>query len=441
MTISHEVNARSGVSVFSYSAVILGTLLALTTNVQAKGLSGRLDNTFGDHGVVLYQSGGYANETTLQADGKLVSAVSSPERLVRHLGDGSLDTQFGSGSGYVAAADKAVAIQLDGKLVAADEVSVGYPRFAFRVQRFNPDGSIDTAFGNNGTAIAEFESTLEPITIQGYDVTASDVVVQDDGKILIVGSYNYYHYDGFSYTRRPIAQALARFNSDGSLDSGFGTLGKLVNDTVPAPEPGTNPRESVSAVVLQPDGRIVVSGYLENNDLDMMTTRYNTDGTLDTSFGINGVATVDLGGVETGRDLAIQSDGSIVVAGRSEQNGFLSADIALFRLYSNGVVDAGFGVNGAVVTDYDGHQDGANGVAIQSDGKIVIGGFVTESAKGGSTRTLIGVARYNSDGSIDDGFGSHGFASNPIEGVANDILIQQDGKIVASGSALLRYLP
>lgn len=439
MNIFNEGKNGSENTILSFS-VLLALILAVPVSVEAMGSSGRLDNTFGDRGVVLFQAGGAANDSALQTDGKIVSSVSSPERLVRHLSDGSLDTLFGNGSGYVTAADKAVAIQPDGMLIAADEVSVGYPRFAFRVQRFYPDGSIDVTFGNNGTAIAEFDSTLEPITIHGYDVTASDVVVQDDGKVLIVGTYNYYHYDGFSYSRRPIAQALARFNSDGMLDSGFGVLGKLVNDTITAAEPGMNPRESVSAAVLQPDGRILVGGYLENNDLDIMVTRYNIDGTPDSGFGVNGVAAVDLGSVETGRDISIQSDGRIIIVGRSEQNGFLSADIALLRLFSNGEPDSGFGVGGATITDYDGHQDGANGVAIQADGKILIGGFVTESLKSGSTRTLIGVARYNSDGSLDDAFGRNGFAAN-VEGIANDILIQQDGKIIASGSALLRYLP
>ncbi|NIQ09034.1 MAG: hypothetical protein GWO08_03430, partial [Gammaproteobacteria bacterium] len=95
---------------------------------------------------------------------------------------------------------------------------------------------------------------------------------------------------------------------------------------------------------------------------------------------------------------------------------------------------------GVTITDYDGQQDGASGVTIQADGKIIIGGFVTESLSSGSTRTLIGIARYNSDGSLDDAFGHNGFAAD-VEGIANDILIQQDGKIIASGSALLRYLP
>ncbi|NIQ09035.1 MAG: hypothetical protein GWO08_03435, partial [Gammaproteobacteria bacterium] len=307
MKILNEGDNRRGNLLLSFAS-LLALMLTVPVSVEAMGLSGRLDNTFGDRGVVLFQAGGAANDSTLQTDGKIVSSVSSPERLVRHNIDGNLDTVFGNGSGYVAAADKAVAIQPDGMLIATDEVSVGYPRFAFRVQRFYPDGSIDVTFGNNGTAIAEFESTLEPINIHGYDVTASDVVVQDNGKILIAGTYNYYHYDGFSYSRRPIAQALARFNSDGMLDSGFGDLGTLVNDTITAAEPGENPRESVSAAVLQSDGRLLVGGYLENNDLDIMVTRYNIDGTPDPGFGVNGVATVDLGSVEIGRDISIQSN-------------------------------------------------------------------------------------------------------------------------------------
>lgn len=429
----------------STSTAMLAFLLTFTVTAQAMGNAGRPDNTFGDMGVVLLPGGGVVNETALQSDGKLVSAASLPGRLIRHNSDGSIDTYFGGGTGYVAAPGEAVTLQSDGKLVAADSVSVGYPRTAFRVQRFNQDGSIDATFGDNGTAIAEFESILEPISIHGYDVTVSDVAVQDNGKILLVGTYNYYHYDGFSYSKRQIAQALARFNSDGSADTGFGDLGKRVNDTVSDADPANNPRESVKSVVLQSDGRIVVGGYLENNDLDMMVTRYNSDGSLDSQFGINGVTSFDLGGFDTGWDLTIQPDGNIILVGRRELSGFSSADVALLRLYSNGAVDSGFGYGGVTITDYQGLQDGANAVALQQDGKIVIGGFVTETVRHDVINMAMGVIRYNSDGTLDESFGRKGVAVTSInEGLgdrANDVLIQLDGKIIASGSALIRYLP
>lgn len=438
-------NAKSKLPRVFHPAVVLAMVLTVPAAASAAGQSGRLDHSFGDRGVVLLPDGGGAGDTVLQPDGKLASTAKSLGRLVRHHSDGSLDTSFGNGTGYVPAPETAVALQPDGKLVAVDSISVGYPRYAFRVQRFNPDGSIDAAFGDNGTAIAEFESTLEPMEIHGHDVRPWDVAVQDDGKILVVGAYNYYRYDGFAYDHTPVAQALARFNGDGSPDTGFGDIGKLVTDTITASDPGANPRESLYASALQPDGRILVAGYLENDDYDMMVTRYNADGSLDTTFGVNGVASIDLGGADTGWDLAVQPNGDIVVVGRRELNGFFSADIALLRLHSNGTVDSGFGTGGASITDYQGHQDGAYAVALQADGKIVIGGFVTKSGPQDSTDMLMSVLRYNVDGSLDGDFARNGIAAMAInEGMgdsASDVLIQVDGKIVASGSAILRYLP
>jgi uncharacterized delta-60 repeat protein len=446
VSIRKSYDSRRGVVTGMVSVAMLA--VAATMTVEAAGAAGRLDRTFGDAGVVFVGDNGNAcsraNETALQADGKLVSAISCPERLVRYQIDGSVDTSFG-GNGGIAAPEKALAIQPDGKILSVDEVSVGFPRFAFRVQRFYADGTLDTGFGDAGTAIAQFDPVLEPVTRQGYDVSASDVVVQNDGAIVVAGTYNYYYYDGFTYVRRPVAQALARFTANGELDPAFGTQGKVVQDTHAEADPMVNPRESAQSLQLQADGKLVVAGYLENDNLDLMVTRYDIDGTPDSTFGADGVAVMDLGGDEFGRDLAIQADGKMVVAGRRELQGFSTADIALIRLQGDGSADMGFGAAGAVITDYDGFADSANGVAIQADGRIVAGGFVTSAGNQGAADTVIGLVRYGSDGLLDDTFGRHGIVATSVDSVDGEsiehVLIQPDGRIVASGSVITRYLP
>jgi uncharacterized delta-60 repeat protein len=195
----------------------------------------------------------------------------------------------------------------------------------------------------------------------------------------------------------------------GSLDPSFGTDGKVLTTGVP-----------LAAVKAQPDGKIVVAGTTAGTDF--LVARYNPDGTLDTSFDGDGIATVDLGSIETATGLAIQSDGKVVIVGSS------GSDFGVARLNSDGSLDTSFSADGKLTVDFGG-TDVANAVAVQPDGKIVVAG---------TNGIDFALARINpADGSLDTGFGTGGKATFDITGgvdAANALAIQGDGMIVVAGT-------
>ena len=226
--------------------------------------------------------------------------------------DGDLDTSFGTGgkvvTSFLGQDDfvRSVAIQSDGKIVVAGETKNGtYDEFA--LARYNPDGTLDTSFGNSGGKM---------ITNSNNNGDhARSVAIQSDGKIVLAGAGDNTGNDDF---------ALYRYNTDGSLDSSFGTGGKVFT----AVGSGNDFAESVA---IQSDGKIVVAGYSYNgsND-DFALVRYNTDGSLDTSFDSDGKVTTDVGsGSDVANSVAIQSDGKIVAAGNSKNGNY--RDFALVR--------------------------------------------------------------------------------------------------------------
>ncbi len=241
------------------------------------------------------------------------------------------------------------------------------------------------------------------------------VAIQTDSKIVVsTGIHNGTDAD----------VGVLRYNGDGTLDSTFGTDGIVIYD-------GGKGNDCGRLVAIQADGKIILTGYSNNGeDYDILTMRYNSDGTLDTSFGTNGIAIYNNGNRnDYGRAIAIQSDGKIVVTARSTGD---STSIAMILRYKgDGTLDNTFGTNGVVT--YEGGQgnDGFRGVAIQADGKIVVSGY---------TRTVTGfdvmTARYNSDGALDNTFGTDGVATydgGHGDDVARGVAIQSDGKIVVSG--------
>ncbi len=242
----------------------------------------------------------------------------------------------------------------------------------------------------------------------GTDI-ANAVVLQSDGKIVAVGQ------DSSDF-------ALARYNADGSLDSSFGTGGKVTTDF--------GGSDAALAAVLQPDGKIVAVG---TSAADFALARYNTDGSLDTSFGTGGKVTTDFGGTDQAWAAVLQPDGKIVAAGLA------SADFALARYNTNGSLDTSFGTGGKVTTSFEG-SDQARAVVLQPDGKIV--------AVGWDNGVEFALARYNTDGLLDSSFGTGGKVTTDFGGsdAALAAVLQSDGKIVAVGFAnttdfaLARYL-
>ena len=409
---------------FKRTATILGIGLALlvTPSLAAAG-SGDLDASFGDDGLVLTDIGGTAESASsvaLQSDGKIVIAGTASGRfsVARYSAFGVLDATFGAGGfvltdfGVGTESGAAVGIQSDGKIVV-----VGSAKFSggfccsFALARYLPDGSLDLGFGVGGLVTTRFFG----------DSSGRDLAIQADGKIVVAG-----HAIGLTESF-----ALARYNTDGSLDSGFGTGGKLTTDL--------GGHDSAAAVVIQPDGKIVAAGG--GGSLDFALARYLVDGTLDISFGGDGRVTTDFGGNDAGNALALQGDGTLVVAGRADQ------DFALARYTPDGSLDAGFDGDGMLTTNFGG-SDAAHGVAIQADGKIVAAGSAFTVFD-----NSFALARYLGDGTLDPNFGIAGTVmtdfGDPADvgvlcpphhkdcsnDIAMDLAIQSDGKIIAVGGA------
>jgi uncharacterized delta-60 repeat protein/uncharacterized repeat protein (TIGR01451 family) len=251
------------------------------------------------------------------------------------------------------------------------------------------------------------------ITDLGDNEWGSAVAIQSDGKIVAVGGT-----DGDF--------AISRYEGDGSLDSTFGVSGTVTTDF--------GGFDYGQAVAIQSDGKIVAVG---GADGDFAIARYEDDGSLDSTFGINGIKTTYSGGPDGGNAVAIQSDGRIVVAGDA------GGDFGVVRYNDEGDLDSTFGIGGVVKTDF-GASDGASAIGIQTDGKIVVAGTIDDPY---STDSDMGVVRYNSDGNLDSTFGISGMVTTDLGGsdAGRAVAIQSDGKIVVVGNAgedfgVARYL-
>ena len=203
------------------------------------------------------------------------------------------------------------------------------------------------------------------------------VVMQADGKILVSGA-TFVKYSSYDF-------ALARYNSDGSLDTTFSGDGKVTTDFGEGDDHGYS-------VVMQPDGKIIVAGFAFNYSGDFVLARYNADGTLDTTFSDDGKVVTDFGGDDYGFSVVIQPDGKIIVAG------LRSFDFAVARYNSDGTLDKTFFGDGKVTTDFGGGDFGYS-VVMQADGKIVVAG--ASWASDNISSADFALARFNSDGSLD----------------------------------------
>lgn len=306
-----------------------------------------------------------------------------------------------------------IAAQADGKIVVVGTDDAGDD---FVVIRLNANGSLDQSFGEGGRVVTDF--------LEGADV-ARAVAIQPDGKIVVAGT-----------ARRSVGNrpnfAVARYETNGALDASFSGDGKLVIEF------GTS---EGFAVVVQPDGKILVAGYdfsvISGTEANFAVARTNADGTLDTTFDGDGKASTDFfAGNDIAFDLALQPDGKIVAAGTKDIGKNPAQDFALVRYNANGSLDASFGNNGKVTTDFFSNLDDAKAVAVQTDGKIVVGGSAVTAAN-----TSFALARYESGGSLDASFDGDGKAITDFGGAfsaISDIVVQSSGKIIAVGKTLIK---
>ena len=338
--------------------------------------------------------------------------------VARYNADGSLDATFGSGGivttdiGTYAKA-WAVAIQADGKIVIGGRSGTMF-QSDFTLVRYNPNGSLDTSFGTGGIVITSF----------GAFSQIEDVAIRSDGKIVVTGDA-----PGFGASTSLSIFTVARYNTDGSLDATFD--GDGVSQAVPAGF-SVSPAIVPHAIALQADQKIAVAGAcVIGSSLKFCVSRYNSNGLLDNTFDSDGLVITDFDSSFGGfaNALSIQPDAKIVVAGQCfpPSGGVIPA---LARYNPNGSLDTSFDSDGRV-TMPNSVQFEPEALALQSNGKMVIVGrdFI-------SFDSAMAIARFNSDGSIDQTFGSGGIVSTfvgTVHSAAFAVAVQTDGRIVIGG--------
>jgi uncharacterized delta-60 repeat protein/uncharacterized repeat protein (TIGR01451 family) len=336
---------------------------------------------------------------------------------------GDFDPSFGNGGIVVTdfgfnTGPMAMAVQADGKIVAAGWSSIDYAEADFFVIRYNPNGSLDTTFGTGGQVTTDLGGSDSPL----------DIAIQADGRIVVVGIVE-------DASGRGIG--LARYKVDGSLDTNFGTGGKVVNHLAPL--------FITQAIALQPDGKIVVAGFVQIQEFTVtskwLVARYTATGSLDPTFNDGGMVTIDFLNHQqnVANDLAIQADGKIVVGGWTQGNSEPLFQASMARFNTNGTLDASFGTGGKVVGGLSLRTKGER-IALQEDGKIILAGRLDDLVLDYSD---IIVMRYNSNGSPDTSFGNgFGFVITDfpeshqpnLPDVLRGLALQADGKIIAAGS-------
>jgi uncharacterized delta-60 repeat protein len=429
------------------SKVNLGTILRvgvlacaalIVSSSPAMGQAGKLDPTFATGGVFTSTAGEFNNMGTfgnvvaIQRDGKIVAGgqIGSASGVLRLHTNGALDSSFGTGgivsinfpgssSGQSQVID--VAIQTDGKIVAGISNANQDASPIFIVARLNANGSPDTTFGSGGVV----ETTVGP-----FGTAANVLALQPDGRILVAG-----------------AGAMVRYDTNGQLDDTFGSGG------VAAIQLG-----SPTAIALQPDGKILlaaggaallISPPGVSLGLAGVIARYDANGSIDTSFGIEGLSA----SLAAASAVAVETSGGcvstckIVVAGSVTNNvststSSFSGVFGLVRFTSNGSLDTTFGEGGGVTTSFTPAEPHATpyAVAVQTNGDIIVAGAAGQITNSFFIQpAAFALTRYTGSGALDTTFGSGGkvitaFGSNQASIYA--LALQSNGEIVAAGSSL-----
>lgn len=393
-----------------------------------------LDQGFGQNGKVMINGlwsdfrTGYIKGIAMQPDGKVVAVTtgwlngtdvgpgtySGPAvALLRFNANGSLDTTFGSNG--VVETDYAgddvglgVTIQADGKILAVGTNSRSPSNFI--VGRYNANGSLDTSFNGSGKVETDIENRSNVAVISGSRDEAYAVAVQPDGKIVVAGTAD-------NGTRE---FAVVRYATNGSLDATFGTGGVVTT-------PMGAGQASVAGIKILSDGKIAVAGSASDatGKRNFALTRYNSDGSLDTTFG----RVLWAGGEDSELfAFATLADGKVVATGR------VGNSVVVSRFTSTGAVDSAFGNNGFTKTSIGSAAAVGRALGLQADGKILVAG----SASNGKNLDFA-MARYHADGRLDTSFGTQGSGLVTMDASFDDyaeaMLLQPDGKAVVAGHA------
>ena len=422
-------------------------LLALPAASAASPAPGSLDVSFGAEGALRTNFGGtydWAYATALQPDGRILAAGVSNARgtydfaLARYTSTHDLDPTFGHGGvvltdfGHSYDWAYALALQPDGRIVVAG-VSDASGSKDFALARYNPDGTLDAGFGHDGLVTEH----LRPLTTD----IIHGIALQPDGKIVAVGVT----YEDV-FTLRPHGDFMvARYLPNGQPDPTFGVGGVTTTDF------SGESYDEPYAVVLQPDGKMVLAGYTNSGGgpgvlfgADQLAlARYTPSGMLDPTFGEGGKVVFDGGSYdERLLSVALGPGGTVLAGGYT--NGERRSDLLLARLRLDGSLDTTFGNTGKgfSVNDLGTNSERISSLVVARDGKIVAGGqtAVADNAD-------FAVFRYRPDGFFDESFGRGGVATFDFQGREDRVhalALQPDGKIVAVGQseadfALVRF--
>jgi uncharacterized delta-60 repeat protein len=404
--------------------------------------AGGPDDSFGSGGLVTtaIADGASANAVALAPGGIIVAAgyAFSPATgddfaVAGYTPSGGPVSVFGNGGSVTtdfvgqvsASAHRIVQDQQGNLLVGGSTTSAGA---SLSVARYRPDGTLDGTFGSGGRV----QVTFNPF-IFGPLLGDGSIAVQPDGKILLVGTSVEPGTTNYDF-------ALARLLPDGQLDPTFGDGGKV---TTYSGAQFTDMSPS-GGMVLQPDGKILVSGYREYYGAypyvdQSVVIRYNPDGSLDTSFGSGGRATFALPqGFDRGSSLALAADGKVVIGGFVTDPVTFFEDYFLERVGPDGTPDSTFGSGGQIITPFSGSFDQGGPLAIRPDGRILVGGTTFDPV---TFQASMSVAQFTAGGAVDTSFGAGGQASVAFAGDPNfdfgllgGMSLQADGKVVVAGT-------
>ncbi|HCQ11935.1 hypothetical protein, partial [Flavobacterium sp.] len=365
------------------------------------------DSSFGINGKVLINKciGGYVvGSIDLQSDNKIVHGYGGYNNIYgffsRTNSNGTLDTTFGDNGYYELSTNTTSVLQPDSNYTMVDLevqndnkiVSAGrresLAASTFCISRLNSNGGLDTTF--NGTGFLE-------VSFGTGASRGNCMKIQNDGKILVGGKTGS-SSEFFS---------ILRLNLAGTFDTSFGTLGKVQTPMIGQSLP--------YSIAIQTDGKILMGGYVLNgsNGYDFALVRYLSNGTLDTSFGTNGIVitTINTSYNDIIRKVLVQNDGKILVVGNNA-DGSGASRVAMVRYLSTGAIDTTFATNGVYISDYYGASFDAE---LQIDGKIVVSGYSFQVNK-----YVFSVFRYLSNGTLDIDFVNSN-VSFPFDGETNNI--------------------
>lgn len=385
--------------------------LALFATMGTRAQDGDLDLSFGIDGIVQTDIGGGADmalSITQQVDGKLLVAGMFTKQeqtypsIVRYNLNGTLDNSFGTNAvvtfnrtGYSNTNYNLVLSQNDGKIIAAGRFYIN-SNSQYGIHRYLPDGSIDMDFGNDGELIVFSNGTLKLL---------------DDDSLLVVGSID----------ENEISQiALKKFKPNGTLDASFGNNG-LVTTVIGN---GTN---STLKVALAQDNKIMVlANNGENSISNQVLVRYTSEGSLDVSFGNNGIVELTNEPNFSSRQIALYEDGKIAVSSSFYDYQIERAYHKIYRYLPNGSLDTSFGNQGYINLNQDNLF--IQKIEVQQNNRLLVFGSLADFMEGGGPFFM---KRYWDSGHQDTGFN---FINDFSEYFVSDMLIQQDGKIICLGN-------